>query len=519
MKALPIGISTLSTIIQEEMVYIDKTEHAYALIEKSGRYFLSRPRRFGKSLFLDTLKEIFEGNEELFRGLYIHDKWDWAKKYPVIKIDFAGGTIRSRQDLDNKFEAFFNRYSRIYQFSFKNTGIANRFNELIEAIIEKTDSRIVILVDEYDKPLLDNIENSDLASEIREELKNFYSVIKERDAGIRFVFLTGVSKFAKVNIFSGINNLRDITLDEALATVCGYTQKDLETSFKEHLEGVDWKELKKWYNGYSFLGERVYNPYDVLLFIANKHSYRNYWFETGTPTFLIKLFRKNNYFLPDLDNLTAGEELLSSFEIDQIDVVTLLFQSGYLTIKKTFTEMGELLFQLTYPNIEVKRSLNKHLISGYTTLTQEKLQYERNFYKALETGDLPSLEKGLKRLFAGIPWRNFTNNDLVESEGYYASVLYAFFAAINCTIIPEDITNHGQSDITVILGQNIYVMEIKLLPRGENPADSAKAALSQIKERGYTEKYLNRENMAVYEAGLIFCREERNLVGFIWEKR
>jgi len=357
MKALPIGISTLSTIIQEEMVYIDKTEHAYALIEKSGRYFLSRPRRFGKSLFLDTLKEIFEGNEELFRGLYIHDKWDWAKKYPVIKIDFAGGTIRSRQDLDNKFEAFFNRYSRIYQFSFKNTGIANRFNELIEAIIEKTDSRIVLLVDEYDKPLLDNIENSDLASEIREELKNFYSVIKERDAGIRFVFLTGVSKFAKVNIFSGINNLRDITLDEALATVCGYTQKDLETSFKEHLEGVDWKELKKWYNGYSFLGERVYNPYDILLFIRNKHSYRNYWFETGTPTFLIKLFRKNNYFLPDLDNLTAGEELLSSFEIDQIDVVTLLFQSGYLTIKKTFTEMGELLFQLTYPNIEVKRSL------------------------------------------------------------------------------------------------------------------------------------------------------------------
>ncbi len=217
--------------------------------------------------------------------------------------------------------------------------------------------------------------------------------------------------------------------------------------------------------------------------------------------------------------MTAGEELLSSFEIDQIDVVTLLFQSGYLTIKKTFTEMGELLFQLTYPNIEVKRSLNKHLISGYTTLTQEKLQYERNFYKALETGDLPTLEKGLKRLFAGIPWRNFTNNDLVESEGYYASVLYAFFAAINCTIIPEDITNHGQSDITVILGQNIYVMEIKLLPRGENPADSAKAALSQIKERGYTEKYLNRENMAVYEAGLIFCREERNLVEFIWEKR
>lgn len=362
MKALPIGISTLSTIIEEEMVYIDKTEHAYALIEKSGRYFLSRPRRFGKSLFVDTLKEIFEGNEALFRGLYIHDKWDWSKKYPVIKIDFASGVIKSRKNLLTRIDYILkDNAQRLGVEIDYNSDIPGVLTNLIKACRQKYQARVVVLVDEYDKPLLDNIEDPVPAAEIREGLKNLYSVMKERDAEIQFVFLTGVSKFSKVNIFSGINNLRDITLDEDFGTICGYTQNNLETSFKEHLEGVNRDKLKKWYNGYNFLGERVYNPYDILLFIANKHSFRNYWFETGTPTFLIKLFKKNNYFLPDLNNLTAGEELLSSFEIDHIDVVTLLFQSGYLTIDKVATKMGSLIYTLKLPNQEVTLALNNHL--------------------------------------------------------------------------------------------------------------------------------------------------------------
>ncbi len=227
-------------------------------------------------------------------------------------------------------------------------------------------------MDEYDKPLLDNIERPGAAAEIREGLKNFYSVIKEQDANIQFAFLTGVSKFSKVSIFSGINNLQDITLDENYASLCGYTEADLDADFAEHLQGVDRERLKGWYNGYSFLGEPVYNPFDILLFIANNHSYRNYWFETGTPAFLIKLFQQRRTFLPEMEGLEVGEEILSSFDLETIEPVTLLFQTGYLTIQKSESRRGRNIYTLGFPNFEVKTAFSDYLISGYADLTVEK---------------------------------------------------------------------------------------------------------------------------------------------------
>ncbi|QEN05554.1 hypothetical protein EW093_12785 [Thiospirochaeta perfilievii] len=521
MKNLPVGISTLSKLLENNMVYVDKTEIAYKLIHKAGAYFLSRPRRFGKSLFLDTLKEIFEGNKDLFKGLFIYNNWDWDKKYPVIKIDFAGGFVRNRDELDVILKEKFNAIKKYHNISIESETVSGIFSETIGSLASKYSSKVVILIDEYDKPLLDNIENPEMAMEIRDGLKSFYSVIKEQDTNIQFVFLTGVSKFSKVNIFSGINNLEDITLNKDYATICGYTQNDLEVYFKEHLEGVDRELLKNWYNGYNFLGNvhtsAVYNPFDILLFISNNRSYRNYWFETGTPTFLIKLFQKNNYFLPDLNDIEVGEEILSSFDIDNIEPTALLFQSGYLTIKEVTTVMGRLKFKLQFPNFEVKTSFNEYLINGYTFYTTQKMKLEESIYNSLQSGSFDTLEKTITRIFAGIPYRNFTKNKMYEYEGYYASVLYAFFSAINCDVIPEDITNHGQADMTIKLGNTICVMEIKTTTNFE--PNSQNLALKQIQDMDYAKKYLGITNTTIYELGLVFDMDKRNLVQFDWNVR
>ena len=371
-------------------------------------------------------------------------------------------------------------------------------NELIMACQASTGQKVVVLVDEYDKPILDNIEDLAVAQQMREGLKDLYAVLKTQDANLRFVFMTGVTKFSKVSLFSGLNQLKDISLSPRFATICGYTQTDLETTFAEPLAGVDWAKLKQWYNGYNFLGDSVYNPYDILLFLSEDHSYRNYWFETGSPSFLIKLFQQQRYFLPDLASIRVGEEILDSFDVERINPITLLYQSGYLTIDHSYRDaMEELGFVLKVPNREVQSALHVHLISGYANLQEQS--------KTLR-----------ESLFAAIPWRNFTNNDLPETEGYYASVLYAFFASLNATIIPEDISNHGQADLTVMLGDYIYVMEIKRDDAVEYQTQQPSPALEQIRSRGYADKY-QASGKTVLELGLIFNSHARNLVQMDWQ--
>jgi len=394
--------------------------------------------------------------------------------------------------------------------TFASTDLTGKFGDLISGATLKYGQRAVVLVDEYDKPLLDNVQDSQIAREIRSGLKNLYSVLKEQDANLQFVFMTGVTKFSKVSLFSGVNQLMDITIDKRYSSICGYTDHDLNQHFSEYLEGSDPEEVKRWYNGYNWTGpESVYNPYDILLFLDKGKLFSNYWFETGSPTFLVELFRKNQYFLPDLENIEVFQRTLNSFEIDSLDPVTLLFQAGYLTIEKTFIEREKLVYRLRMPNQEVRLALNEYFIQDYTGISVHLKNKQDVLYDALSVGNLSSFEQHIRSLFAGIPWRNFTNNPLADFEGYYASVLYAFFASINAQVIPEDITNHGQADMTIIFKAHIYVMEIKVvdhLPEGNNKA------LEQILQRNYAEKYRNREGMVVHEVGLVFNKTERNLV-------
>ena len=510
MKNLPLGISTLSKLLENNCIYVDKTEYAHKLVTQSGAFFLSRPRRFGKSLFVDTLKEIFEGNQKLFEGLYIHDKWDWTKKYPVIKLDFAAGGGKNQEELDLRLKALLQQNKERLDVTYDSKDLEDDFSRLISMTAAKYGQRVVVLVDEYDKPILDNLHNTQVALEIRDALKAFYGVLKEQDANLQFVFMTGVTKFSKVSLFSGVNQLKDITISKSYSSICGYTDNDLQEHFSEYLVGSDPEEVKKWYNGYSWTGpDTVYNPYDILLFLSEEKVFRNYWFETGSPTFLIELFRKNQYFLPELENIEVFQRTLNSFEIESLHPITLLFQAGYLTIEKTFIEREKLVYRLKIPNQEVRLALNDYFIEDYTGISADLKSRQSDQYNALSTGNLASFEQHIRSLFAGIPWRNFTNNDLANFEGYYASVLYAFFASLNAQIIPEDITNHGQADMTIFLGNHIYVMEIKVvdhLPEGNNQA------LQQIIQRNYAEKYRNREGITVHEVGLVFNKAERNLV-------
>jgi len=514
MKNLPLGINTLRVLRDGQCIYVDKTAFISRLIQQPGRYFLSRPRRFGKSLLIDTFKELFEGNQCLFEGLFIHDRWDWSRTFPVIKIDFTGGVLDSRRALDEKIrEILANNMDRLGVTSNKHS-ISGIFSDLIQGAAQQHGQRSVVLVDEYDKPILDNLEHPTIALEMREGLKNLYSVLKEQDGNLQFVLLTGVSKFSKVSLFSGLNQLTDITLDPKYSSICGYTEVDLDHQFGEHLAGVDRNKVRRWYNGYAWTGqETVYNPYDILLFLAKEHLFRNYWFETGSPSFLVNLFREQCYFLPTLENLEVTEEILESFDIEHLNPITLLFQTGYLTITRSFFRRDRLKFALAIPNLEVRLALNDWFINAYADKVQEKSNIQDQLYTLLDSGDLGGLCGLIDRLFASIPWRNFTNNNLPHFEGYYASVLYAFFASLDAQIIPEDITNQGQADLTILLGNHIYVMEFKVVP-GETV--NGNPALAQLQQRQYSLKYRGKPGTIVHEVGLVFSEAKRGLLQADW---
>ncbi len=511
MKKLPIGIQTLSKIIEGNFVYVDKTEIAHRLIDRGGYYFLSRPRRFGKSLFLDTLKDIFEGRKELFKGLYIYDKWDWEVKYPVLRVSLGSGVIKTIEKLKDRLNWVLKDVERDVGIKCNLTNPEKCLKELIIKSYQKYNQKVVILIDEYDKPILDNITDENIAREMRDAMKDFYGVIKDNDAYIQFVFITGVSKFSKMNLFSGLNNLEDITLDENFATICGYTHNDLLTVFSEHLKGADMDKVKKWYNGYYYLGDKVYNPFDILLFIRKNFDFRNYWWQTGNPSFLIDMLKTQNYYLPELENFTANEEILDTFDVDHIELVALLWQTGYLTITgKTSTPFG-IKYRLNTPNREIQTSLNSLFINYLTKQVTEKLKFQDRLYNMLDKPDLDGFKDALFSLFASIPYSNFTNSKLPEYEGYYASVVYAYLASIGLDIIPEDITNLGRMDLSAKLEGKVFIFEFKLSEKATGNA------LKQIKERRYWEKYQeDAEN--IYLIGIEFSRENRNIIGYEWEK-
>jgi len=509
MKKLPIGIQTFSEIIEEQYAYVDKTGMAVDLVESGKYYFLSRPRRFGKSLLVSTLQALFEGRQELFTGLAAHDRWDWNVKYPVIKLSFAGvaRTVAAmKQDVINILR---DNEERLHLQCRDTDDLGGCLKELIKKSFQKYDRKVVILVDEYDKLILDNLEQVDMAKEAREILKDLYTTIKDCDEFIKFAFLTGVSKFAKVSIFSGLNNLKDITLDKRYATICGYTQNDLETVFADHLQNTDKAKVKEWYNGFNFLGEHVYNPFDILLFIDNDFEFRNYWFATGTPTFLIKLIQEQNYFIPKLADLWVNSSLIDSFDIEKIRLEPVLFQAGYLTIKKVNElEFGGYEYLLHAPNKEIALSFNDLIIQYLTDETQFTVT-KSSLYTALKTGNMKLFQKTLTTLFASIPYNNYVNNTISSYEGYFASVIYAYLASLVLDIIAEDVTNKGRIDLTIKFGNHVYILEFKV--------DGSGNALAQIKDKNYQQKYQGK-GKTIYLIGINFSSMEKNISRFEWER-
>jgi len=511
MKKLPIGIQTFEKIIKENYCYVDKTEIIYKLINNGTYFFLSRPRRFGKSLLIDTIKSLFEGREELFKGLWIEDKWDFSQKYPLIKIDFGNQKATSSNELLSFILNQLRFIASNNNLSLEMTTYYEAFEELIRKLATK--NRVVVLIDEYDKPILDNIENPELAREMREILKGFYTILKGADAYIKFVMLTGVSKFSKVSLFSGLNNLRDITLDERFGTICGYTQNDLETVFAKHLAGVDLEKVKLWYNGYSWLGEGVYNPFDILLFLDNPgKEFRNYWFETGSPTFLLKLLKERRYYMPELEEIRAGESLIGSFDVDCIETDALLFQTGYLTIKGKRQIGAKIEYELTYPNLEVKSSLNDYLLFYLNKDVRIKENTQSKVYNAIEALDFELLRDTFFRLFAAIPYEWYIKNELDKYEGYYASIFYAIFASLGYSLEVEESTNRGRIDMAIKTDTTVIIFEFKVVEE----ESKQNTALEQIRNKKYYEKYLN-SGKEIYLVGIEFSKAERNIVRFDWE--
>ncbi|QFY88811.1 ATP-binding protein [Magnetovirga frankeli] len=507
-KKLPTGIYTFAKIRGEDYYYVDKTPFALQLIEEGSYYFLSRPRRFGKSLFLDTLAELFQANEPLFRGLYAHEHWDWGIKYPVIRLSFGGGLMRDRAQLEAKFRELLDINQARLGISCRQPTAPGCFAELIQSAEQKYGQRVVILVDEYDKPIVDNLTQPELAREMRDGLRNFYSVIKDNDAQIKFAFITGVSKFSKVSIFSGLNNLEDITLNVGYSAICGYTEDDLDEVFAPELEGLDRQQIRDWYNGYNWTGEAVYNPYDLLL-LFDSRLFRCYWFETGTPTFLIDVLTQRQTFSPKISAWHATEALLSRFDVDDMTTEALLWQTGYLTLhgqRQVGTARVE--YRLGYPNLEVESALNEALLSrlyGNASLASESVS---RLYDTLMSGDFEQLRQHFHSLYAGIPHDWYRNNPITHYEGYWASVFYSHFAALGLDIRLEDATNQGRLDMAVLFNQQVYLFEFKvveLVPEGK--------ALGQLKIKNYAEKY-QALNQPIHLIGIEFSKEQRNLSGF-----
>lgn len=514
MKKLPIGIQTFKDIVNENYLYVDKTREIANLLSRGGKYyFLSRPRRFGKSLMVSTLKEIFSGNKELFKGLSIYDSWKW-EKHPVIHLDFLGLQYGSREELIETLEFMVTGSARVYGVQLQERRYDKRFKELIEKL--SRENKVVILVDEYDKPIIDNIENRETAGKNRDVLRTFYEAIKGADQYLKFVFITGVSKFSKVSIFSGLNNLNDITLDENSAVLLGYTEDEIVSYFGEEIKDMSrrwgissgdlWEKIRTWYNGYSWDGSsRLYNPVSVHYFVS-KREFGNYWFSTATPTFLIKIIRERELEISEFDGIETDGSEFESYDVDNIAVTPLLFQTGYLTVEKVTFNVGEKTYYLSYPNKEVRESFLKHLLRSYTgeepSLSSKIL---KKLKKSLYEDDLSGFFAIMKSVFAALPYDMIVK----DREAYYQTVIYLVLTLTGIDTHTEIETNRGRLDALIETNTHIYVMEYKL--------DTPESAISQIREKKYYERYLS-SGKTVKIVGVGFDIEQRSISDFTAEE-
>ena len=509
-RRLPTGIQSFRSIRERNCYYVDKTGYALRLFQEGTHYFLSRPRRFGKSLFIDTLKHLFEGDQALFASLDAYDQWDWSVRYPVVRLDFAGLNATIPGSLDEDVQEQLAELERDANLQPHHSSSARRFRHLIRTLHHNTGQPVCVLVDEYDKPILDALDDPELARANREYLRGLYGMIKSCDDHIRFCFLTGVSKFSKVSLFSGLNNLEDITLDERYAAICGYTEDDVNTVFAAELPGLDREQIREWYNGYTWgvAADTVYNPFDLLLLFA-KRRFKPWWFETGTPSFLTKLLTERCVPASRLDGLRASEELISTFDVGRIAPEALLFQTGYLTIgEREIGENGIEYFRLVYPNREVRQSLNLSLLNYITGDPSRRDQQSQDLQGLLREADMVGLEAWFRALFAGIPYHWHGRNTITDYEGYYASVFYSFFVGSGATVTAEDSGSTGRADLAVQTAGRMYVFEFKVLE-----ASKQGAALQQLLDRDYAAKYRHL-GLPIHLVGVEFNAQTRNVEVF-----
>ena len=512
-RKLPIGIQSFKVLRNDRYLYVDKTGYLFRLVQSGRVYFLSRPRRFGKSLFLSTLAAYFLGQKELFKGLYlekaeeeqaVYEHRQAWQTYPVLYLDFNTGNYNCIEALIETLNIFLSRLEEIYGKKDIEETPAKRFEGLLERAYQKTGKQVVILVDEYDKPLLQTMGvNETLNEQYRNMLKAFYSVIKTCDQYIRFAFLTGVTKFSKVSIFSDLNNLRDISMEEDYAGICGITQNELEAHFQSEIQAlatrqkVDYQQaltdLKQWYDGYLFhpAGDGMYNPYSVLSALAKKEI-KSYWFSTGTPTFLVNYLKEAHYFIPDLDgNVELNEEELETYRAVAEDALPILFQSGYLTIKAYISDVR--LYRLGFPNDEVRYGFLENLLPAYSNVPVGQTGgYVVRFLQDIREGKVDSFMERMQSLIAGIPYDNLTEENLKLREQNYQAAVYLVFKLMGQFVQTEEHCSTGRIDCVVYTADAIYLFEFKLSGNG-----SAEDALGQIKEKNYAEKYLVDEKKII----------------------
>ena len=506
---LPVGIQTFAEIREEGYLYIDKTEQINNILTEGKYFFLSRPRRFGKSLLLSTIRSLYECRKDLFEGLWIADKWNWEEKHPVIHVQFASQGIRTL-GLEKAITTMLKYLGKQeLNISLESESYDTQFKELIfKAAQNSPTGKAVILIDEYDKPIIDHLDDLPKAKENRQILKNFYSILKDSDPYIELVFITGVSRFAKTSIFSDLNNITNLTMRRQAVELLGITQEEVSLHFTESIQdiakeqGISAEELTEqirfWYNGYSWDGKyKVYNPFSLLSFFMAR-EFDNFWFETGTPTFLVKAMQKRRMY--NIDRMRATDSTLDSYTIENLNTTTILFQTGYLTIKQKIAQGA---YELQYPNHEVKQSMEENLLNAFThdDLGQGKL-HALDIANALKDGNIAQMISIINTVFATIP----SNLWQKDNEAFYHALIHLTFSLVGVFVQSEINSSNGRLDAMVETSETIYILEFKL-------DKTAEEALQQIRDKNYFQAYSNREKQRV-GIGINFSKKDKKVDGF-----
>jgi hypothetical protein len=509
-KLLPLGRQSFRELREDNCIYVDKTQHIYRLCTVGKQYFLSRPRRFGKSLLLSTLEELFMGNKELFDGLWIADKWDWTKKNPIIHISFNVVPYETFGLEDGLRRYFLEIYKEKGLISDDSADIKTLFFNLIKQLA-KRDGKVVILIDEYDKPIIDHLEHNDIekAKENQKTLALFYGALKDVGTSIRLLFITGVSKFTRVSLFSKLNNLTDLTLHPFYSTMLGYTQEEFEQNFAPYIEDAITTfphytrqellaKVRLWYNGYSWDGKnQLYNPFGVLLFLDNL-DFQAFWFETGTPTFLAKKMLEEAFF--NDDDIETNTGFLNQYSLDNIQLTSLMFQTGYLTIKEK-SEDGDLI--LSYPNQEVRRAMYSFLIDGIVPSRGGTEVTVIHLKKAFLSNDLDLVKKILMGLFSGLAYDVYTHQNQKQVEGFYHGVIHIIFKILGLYMQSEVHSTKGRADCVVQTASHIYILEFKI-------NSNADEAFQQIIDKKYALPFI-ADNRIKIGIGINFNSTTREL--------